>query len=78
MKKFTKVTIAILIILATYYGHAFILSFETAESNSWFQLGAIMFVFLMTTLYWKWLKLLKKFKWDESTQKWYQVLEDHR
>ena len=78
MEKFTKWAIAILIVLATYYGHGYILSFDTGDPASWFPLLAMMFVFLMTTLYWKWLKLLKKFKWDETSGKWYQVLEDHR
>ena len=78
MKKFMKVFVAILIIMAAYYGHSFILSFDTGNPESWWPLLAMMYVFLMTTLYWKWLKLLKKFKWDEASGTWYQVLEDHR
>ena len=82
MKKITKIVVAFIIIWATYLGHSYILSLitpEMSETNaSLIQTGALSLAFVGTTIYWKWLKLLKKFKWNPDTQEWYQVLEPPR
>ena len=80
MKKFKTIAVAILIIIGLYLGFYAILSlaYPGIDYGSWGSLAAFVFLFLGNLLYWKWLKLLKKFKWNPTTEKWDQVFEEHK
>lgn len=82
MKFWKKWGVAGLIICAVYFGFLGILSIKypivISGNEIWIEFLAFLFVFFGSLGYWKWLKMLKKFKWNESTQKWDQVHEDIR
>ena len=79
LKKYLVATLIIVVTLILYEGILSSITPEMTENNAeWLRYAAGSVVFLGSTLYWKWLKLLKKFKYNKTTEKWYQVLEDER
>lgn len=82
MKKIKTWGVGILIVTIISIGFFHMLDLITPETTEkaeqWIKLAAYFWVFFGSMVYLKWLKLLKKFKWNKNTEKWDQVMEDPR
>ena len=80
--KTTKWVIAMFIASMLYIVYELLIGLitpETSESaRSLIEFVIYLWVFFGSLTYWKWLKLLKKFKWNPNTETWDQVFEEPR
>lgn len=51
------------------------LNYGIKEPNKWIELGATFILVFGTMIYLRILKLLKTFKWDDTTRKWDEYIK---